>query len=67
MRLCGYNLRDFVMSVCKGCYSIVKDVTFVIKCLRHFLVSSIVFICCFCDRRVLKVAIVDSVSFNLRR
>ena len=31
MRLCGFNLGDFVMSVCKGCYSIVKDVTFVVK------------------------------------
>ena len=31
MRLCGFNLRDFVMSVCKGCYAIIKDVTFIVK------------------------------------
>ena len=31
MKLCEFNLRDFIMSVCKGCYSIVKDVTFVVK------------------------------------
>ena len=31
MRLCGFNLRDFVISVMKGCYSIVKDVTSIVK------------------------------------
>ena len=31
MRLCGFNLRGFIMSLCKGCYSIIKHVTFVIK------------------------------------
>ena len=51
MRLCGFNLRGCVMSVCKGCYSIVKDVTFIVKGALTFLVSSMVFICCFSDRR----------------
>ena len=31
MRLCGFNLGDFIMSRCKGCYPIVKDITFVLK------------------------------------
>ena len=31
MRLCGFNLSDFVMSVWKDCYSIVKDASFVVK------------------------------------
>ena len=39
MRLCGFNLRDFVMSVYKGCYSFVKDITFVVKGAETFLVS----------------------------
>ena len=67
MRLCGFNLGDFVMSVCKGCYSIVKDVTFVVKDAETFFSEFDCFICCFSDRRVLKVAIVVSVSFNVRR
>ena len=31
MRLCRFNLGNLVLSVCQGCYSIVKDVTFVVK------------------------------------
>ena len=36
MRLCGFNLGDFVMFVCQGCYLIVKDVTFIIKGAQTF-------------------------------
>ena len=67
MRLCGFNLRDFVMSVYEDCYSIIKDVMFIVKRAWTFFSESMVFICCFSDRRVLKFAIVDSVSFNVRR
>ena len=35
-------MGDLIMSVCKGCYSIVKDVTFVVKGAKRFFVSSIV-------------------------
>ena len=37
MRLCGFNLGNFVMFICRGCYPIIKDVTtFVVKSAQTF-------------------------------
>ena len=67
MRLCGFNLGDFAMSVCKGCYSIVKDITFVVKGAETFFSEFDCFYLLLSYWRVLKVAIVVSVSSNVRR